>query len=69
MKKNTRQSTTQVCGTCQNWNGEREVIEKEQNNHVKQYVECAKEGYCDYKKSKTKNGARCTGYQKWYNLD
>lgn len=69
MSNNTRNSTSEVCGTCQNWNGERKMIEKKKLNRLKQYVICSKKGYCDFKETTKNNDANCIRYQKWYDLD
>ena len=67
---NNRNKTTCCCGTCQYWQGERKVMEKEnlKNNEIRVYVSCEKKGNCSKKNIIKDNNNKCSIYYRWIEL-
>lgn len=68
---NKRNSSTACCGTCENWIGERRVLEKEDYtlNEIKVFVECERNGFCSKKNEEKCNGKKCIHYVRWNEMD
>lgn len=64
---NKRNSSTNCCGTCEHWTGERSIIEKEDflRNDIKVFVECSRNGRCNLKNDIKSNDKKCVSYLKW----